>query len=89
MSTPSSRVCVPSIDARAHLPRRVGQPGRGKIMRGSDYPLLPFSRCIEEIARLKIPSDALHAYVWGTAESLFWAPEAMPAKSAPAERAFS
>lgn len=77
--------------APKHIPATVVEcitgAGSGKIMWASDYPLLPFGRCLEEIAGLGLPTQALHAYVWGAAERLFWAPEAAPAESAPAGRA--
>ena len=52
-------------------------PGVGKVMWATDYPLLPFDRCLAEITDLDLGQAAEEALLWRTALDLFW-PEDAP-----------
>ena len=38
--------------------RFVGTYGQDKVLWGTDYPLLPFKRCVDEVEDLKLDMDA-------------------------------
>lgn len=45
--------------------------GRGRVMFATDYPLLPFERCVREALDLGLPDDALDDFLHGTADAVF------------------
>lgn len=47
--------------------------GRDQVMFATDHPLVPFERCIDELARLELPPDVWPAFVRDNAERVFWA----------------
>lgn len=67
---------VTSAWAPKRMPREliefINGPGHGKVMWGSDYPLLAFERCIEEIDALGFGPAQRDAYVRYASLELYW-----------------
>lgn len=61
--------------APKHLPeslrRFLAKRGKGKVMFASDFPALSIARCAEEARMLDVPSEALEAYLAGTARAIW------------------
>lgn len=56
----------------AEVLRFLASRGRGQVMFASDHPLVPFDRCLDELARLDLPADAWPAFLRDNAERVFW-----------------
>jgi predicted TIM-barrel fold metal-dependent hydrolase len=50
----------------------VNTRGRGKVMFATDYPALPFERCVREARELPFRDGAREGFLHDTAQRLFW-----------------
>ena len=57
------------------LVRFIDSWGRGKVMYGTDYPVLTHRRTLDEIAELKLRDESLQALLSGTADRVFRLPD--------------
>lgn len=55
----------------AELVQFMATRGQGRVMFATDYPLLPFGRCVREALELNLPPEALESFLHGTAEKVF------------------
>lgn len=56
----------------AELIRYLGGAGAGKVMAGSDHPVVSLERCASESRALDLPPDVLQRYLHDTAEEVFF-----------------
>lgn len=56
------------------LVRYLAGAGRGKVLFGTDWPVVDFGQATGQIAALRLPDAARAALLWGTAEALYRLP---------------
>jgi predicted TIM-barrel fold metal-dependent hydrolase len=67
------------IDTSAYLPRYYPQPllqflksyGKSKVLFGTNFPQLPFEKCVEQARALDLPEDARSAFFHENARRVF------------------
>jgi len=70
------------IDTSGHQPKHfpaslthfMDRHGRGKVMFGTGHPLMSYDRPLAEVRAMGLRPESLHAFLWGTAASVWgWA----------------